>query len=119
MYVLDEPRVSGLHPKDTQQLLKVLNRSGALGNSLLLVEHDPEVIEWGEHIVDMGPGIRGRRGGNVYFTGSPRAISALPTRCTARAVRDWKKECVTEQFAAAAPGGTPSGSRSKGRRETT
>ncbi len=90
MYVLDEPSI-GLHPKDTQQLLKVLNQLRGLGNTLLLVEHDPEVILWGEHIVDMGPG-SGSRGGEVVFSGSKEHFS-ISDCTTAQAVRTWKEEC--------------------------
>ncbi len=91
LYVLDEPSI-GLHPKDTQKLLMVLNRLLELGNSLLLVEHDPEVIEWGNHIVDMGPG-SGSRGGEVIFAGTRQEFLASGTQ-TAKAVSEWKQECV-------------------------
>lgn len=90
LYVLDEPSI-GLHPKDTQQLLKVLNKLHDLGNTLLLVEHDPEVIEWGQHIIDMGPG-SGMRGGEVIFNGS-REMFLKAESTTARAVKDWRNEC--------------------------
>jgi excinuclease ABC subunit A len=90
LYVLDEPSI-GLHPKDTQQLLKVLNKLHSLGNTLLLVEHDPEVIEWGEYIIDMGPG-SGMRGGEVIFSGS-RELFLKADSTTSRAVKDWRHEC--------------------------
>lgn len=90
MYVLDEPSI-GLHPKDTARLLEVLNRLRAQGNSLVLVEHDPEVIEWGEYIVDMGPG-SGKRGGQVMFSGS-RERFMVSDGVTSRAVKDWRGEC--------------------------
>ncbi len=90
LYVLDEPSI-GLHPKDTHQLLNVLNTLHDLGNTLLLVEHDPEVIEWGEYLVDMGPG-SGMRGGEVVFAGSKDLFMKADTT-TARAVRDWRIEC--------------------------
>ncbi|NBX67942.1 MAG: excinuclease ABC subunit A [Proteobacteria bacterium] len=90
LYVLDEPSI-GLHPKDTQQLLKVLNKLHQLGNSLLLVEHDPEVIEWGQYIIDMGPG-SGMRGGEVIFSGS-RELFLKADSTTSRAVKDWRNEC--------------------------
>jgi len=90
LYVLDEPSI-GLHPKDTQQLIKVLNRLRELGNSLVLVEHDPEVIEWGDYVIDMGPGA-GNRGGEVVFSGSKELFLLSDTR-TSTAVRDWRGEC--------------------------
>ncbi len=94
MYVLDEPSI-GLHPKDTGQLLKVLGRLREQGNSLVVVEHDPEVIEWAEHIVDMGPG-SGSRGGSVVFAGS-RERFLLSDSTTSRAIREWKAECRRTQ----------------------
>ncbi len=92
MYVLDEPSI-GLHPKDTKQLIAVLNRLREQGNSLVLVEHDPEVIEWGEYVVDLGPGA-GNRGGTIVFSGSRESFLLADTQ-TSRAVRDWRCECRT------------------------
>jgi excinuclease ABC subunit A len=94
MYVLDEPSI-GLHPKDTQQLLSVLNRLKDLGNTLLVVEHDPEVIEWAEHIIDMGPG-SGQMGGNVVFNGSKQAFNGANST-TAAAIKQWKKLVLSEK----------------------
>lgn len=90
MYVLDEPSI-GLHPRDTQKLLQVLNRLRSLGNSVILVEHDPEVIEWGEYLVDMGPG-SGMRGGSVMFSGSKDRFLLSQTQ-TAKSIATWKEEC--------------------------
>jgi len=90
LYVLDEPSI-GLHPKDTKQLLKVLDQLRSQGNSLIVVEHDPEVIEWGEYVVDLGPG-SGSRGGEIIFAGS-RERFAISDTTTAKAVREWKAEC--------------------------
>ena len=61
------------------------------GNSLILVEHDPEFIEWGEYIVDMGPG-SGSRGGNVVYSGSKERFF-LTEGQTARAIKKWREEC--------------------------
>lgn len=91
LYVLDEPSI-GLHPKDTQRLLEVLKHLLDLGNSLLLVEHDPEVIEWGKYVIDMGPG-SGSRGGEVMFAGTREAFLASGTQ-TALAVSEWKQDCL-------------------------
>jgi len=90
LYVLDEPSI-GLHPQDTQKLLSVLSELRAQGNTLVLVEHDPEIIEWGEHIIDMGPG-SGLKGGNLMFEGSQNQFQKHPGY-TAKAVRDWREEC--------------------------
>jgi len=90
LYVLDEPSI-GLHPRDTQKLLSVLSNLKEQGNTLVIVEHDPEVIEWGEYVVDMGPA-SGSRGGNIMFSG-PHSTFLKNPGYTAKAVRDWREEC--------------------------
>jgi excinuclease ABC subunit A len=66
-YVLDEPSI-GLHSRDTYRLIQILKELRDLGNTILVVEHDQEVMEAADHIVDMGPGA-GEHGGEVIFTG--------------------------------------------------
>src|SRR5262249_13274615 len=70
-YVLDEPTV-GLHPRDTERLLGTLEGLRDQGNTVVLVEHDPETIDRADHVVDLGPGA-GRHGGRVVATGTARA----------------------------------------------
>lgn len=91
LYVLDEPSI-GLHPKDTHRLLEVLTDIRKRGNTLLIVEHDPEIISWGEHIVDLGPG-SGRLGGTVVFSGS-RDQFLLSSCLTSESMRLWKRQCA-------------------------
>ncbi len=67
-YVIDEP-TTGLHPRDTKQLLDVLDRLKALGNTMVFVEHDPEVIKHADNIIELGPGA-GSYGGKLVFEGS-------------------------------------------------
>lgn len=67
VYVLDEPTV-GLHPRDTRGLIRALRRLKELGNTLLVIEHDEEVIQAADHVIDMGPGA-GSRGGEVVGQG--------------------------------------------------
>ncbi len=67
LYVLDEPTV-GLHPRDTERLIRVLRRLQSRKNTLLIVEHDPDVIQSADWIVEMGPGA-GERGGRVLYQG--------------------------------------------------
>src|SRR6185295_11659192 len=67
LYVLDEPTV-GLHPRDTERLIRVLLRLRERGNTLLVVEHDPEVIASADWIVELGPGA-GHRGGQELYEG--------------------------------------------------
>ncbi len=72
-YVLDEPTI-GLHPRDNARLLAALQRLRDLGNTLILVEHDREVIESADRVFDFGPG-SGRFGGTVTDEGTPRQIA--------------------------------------------
>ncbi|HEY2772945.1 MAG TPA: excinuclease ABC subunit UvrA [Candidatus Binatia bacterium] len=78
LYALDEPTV-GLHPRDGRRLLKVLRHLTKIGNTVVLVEHDPTIIEGADHVVDLGPG-GGAGGGNVLYEGK---ASGLPGRQTA------------------------------------
>ncbi|MBN1589351.1 MAG: excinuclease ABC subunit UvrA, partial [Pirellulales bacterium] len=72
LYVLDEPTV-GLHPRDNRRLLTALERLRDLGNTLLLVEHDREVIQGADQLLDFGPGA-GRSGGQVVAQGTPQQL---------------------------------------------
>ncbi len=67
-YVLDEPSI-GLHSRDTNRLIHILEDLRDIGNTILVVEHDPDVMRSADHVVDMGPGA-GERGGEVIFEGS-------------------------------------------------
>jgi len=67
LYVLDEPSI-GLHPRDTQRLITVLNRLRDLGNTVLIVEHDEEIIRSSDQLIDIGP-LAGRHGGELVFQG--------------------------------------------------
>ena len=72
LYVLDEPTI-GLHPRDNGRLLSALQRLRDLGNTVLLVEHDREVLEAADRLFDFGPGA-GRLGGNIVAQGTPKQI---------------------------------------------
>jgi excinuclease ABC subunit A len=72
LYILDEPSI-GLHQRDNQRLLDTLKDLRDQGNTVLVVEHDPETIFSADHIVDMGPAA-GRLGGEVVFSGKPDEI---------------------------------------------
>ena len=69
LYVLDEPTI-GLHPRDTERLLKTLLQLRDLGNTVLLVEHDLDVINRADHLIDIGPGA-GHYGGKIIASGKP------------------------------------------------
>src|SRR6185312_7970180 len=67
-YVLDEPSI-GLHSRDTARLTHILKDLRELGNTIIVVEHDPEIMGEADHIIDLGPGA-GEHGGRVIFSGS-------------------------------------------------
>ena len=84
-YIFDEPSV-GLHPRDVGRLGDLLLRLRDKGNTVLVVEHDPDVIALADHVVDMGPGA-GADGGRVVFEGTPDGLAASDTltgRCLGR-----------------------------------
>ena len=72
LFVLDEPSI-GLHPRDMQRVIAVMQRLRDAGNSLLVVEHDPQIMLEADRILDLGPGA-GERGGEIVFFGTPREI---------------------------------------------
>ena len=72
LYVLDEPSI-GLHPRDTQRLIDILKSLRDLGNTVLVVEHDPDTIQAADCVIDLGPGA-GELGGKLLFAGSYAAM---------------------------------------------
>jgi len=73
LYVLDEPTI-GLHPRDTQRLINVLRRLRDLDNTVLVVEHDLELIKAADYLVDVGPGA-GKHGGQIVAAGTPAEVA--------------------------------------------
>jgi excinuclease ABC subunit A len=76
LYVLDEPSI-GLHPRDMSRLLRLLARLRETGNTVIVVEHDPEAIKAADYMVELGPG-SGERGGSVVFAGPMSRVSESP-----------------------------------------
>ncbi len=74
LFVLDEPSI-GLHPRDIRRLIRILRRLRDAGNSLLVVEHDPDLIRASDRLLDMGPG-PGERGGSVVYDGPLAGLDA-------------------------------------------
>jgi excinuclease ABC subunit A len=68
LYVLDEPSI-GLHSRDTERLVRILKDLRELGNTIIVVEHDPEIMAEADHIIDIGPGA-GETGGKLIFSGT-------------------------------------------------
>lgn len=83
VYIIDEPSV-GLHPEDIQKINDIMLDIRDKGNTVLVVEHDPDVIKIADHIIDMGPGA-GQHGGEIIFTGKYQDILTVDTP-TARAL---------------------------------
>lgn len=74
LYVLDEPSI-GLHHRDTWRLLQLLKRLRSLGNTVVVVEHDPEIIASADHVIDIGPKA-GELGGEIMFSGTVKDMLA-------------------------------------------
>ncbi len=85
LYVLDEPTI-GLHAADTRLLLGILRRLADRGNTVVVVEHDPEAIESADHVIDLGPGA-GSRGGRLLFAGTPRGLARVKNSATGELLR--------------------------------
>ncbi|HEX4310884.1 MAG TPA: excinuclease ABC subunit UvrA [Acidobacteriaceae bacterium] len=82
LYVLDEPSI-GLHPRDTDRLIRILNNLRDLGNTILVVEHDPDVLRSADYLLDLGPGA-GEFGGKVLAAGTVDEVAANPASITGR-----------------------------------
>ncbi|MFZ1919070.1 MAG: excinuclease ABC subunit UvrA [Terriglobales bacterium] len=82
LYVLDEPSI-GLHSRDTHRLIKILHGLRDLGNTILVVEHDPDIMRVADHILDLGPGA-GESGGKVIGAGTYAEILKMPQSLTGR-----------------------------------
>ncbi|HXV80859.1 MAG TPA: excinuclease ABC subunit UvrA, partial [Candidatus Binatia bacterium] len=81
LYVLDEPSI-GLHPRDSRRLVEILHRLRANQNTVVVVEHDPEIIKESDYIIDLGPRA-GEQGGQLMFAGSYRDLLANDESLTA------------------------------------
>ncbi|MDP3915086.1 MAG: excinuclease ABC subunit UvrA [Bacteroidota bacterium] len=82
MYILDEPSI-GLHSRDTARLIRVLRKLQKLGNTVLVVEHDEEIIRSADEIIDIGP-LAGRLGGEVVFQGTHEELESSSESMTAK-----------------------------------
>ena len=89
LFVLDEPSI-GLHPRDNARLIQILKSLKDIGNTVLVVEHDPEIILAADHLVDLGPRA-GEHGGRVMFAGPMAAFRVSPDSLTARYIRGEKE----------------------------
>ena len=79
LFVLDEPSI-GLHPRDNDRLVQILRSLRDIGNTVVVVEHDPDIIRAAEHVIDLGPRA-GEAGGEVVFDGH---LAGLPRAARTR-----------------------------------
>ena len=86
LYLLDEP-TTGLHFDDVRKLLEVLSQLVELGNTVVIIEHNLEVIKFSDYIIDLGPE-GGERGGRVVAAGTPEEASEVEASYTGRFLRD-------------------------------
>jgi len=85
LYVLDEP-TTGLHLEDVRRLLEVMERLLDSGHTIVIIEHNLEVIKCADHVIDLGPGA-GQRGGRVMATGTPEEVAENPSSTTGSFLR--------------------------------
>lgn len=107
-YILDEP-TAGLHAQETDRLMNILYRLRDEGNTVLLVEHDLDVIRRAEFVIDLGPGA-GRLGGTVLATGTPDELQRNPESLTGKYLSLQNRSPVEEQPSAPSgkkPAGSP------------
>ncbi len=95
LYILDEPSI-GLHPRDTQRLIKVLRQLQQIGNTVLVVEHDEEIIRAADEIIDIGP-FAGQHGGEVVFQGNHEKLKEKPESLTTKYLTGEEKIEVPNQ----------------------
>jgi excinuclease ABC subunit A len=89
LFVLDEPSI-GLHPRDNARLIQILKSLKDIGNTVLVVEHDPEIILAADYLIDLGPRA-GEHGGELLFAGPKAAFLESPLSLTARYIRGEKE----------------------------
>jgi len=95
LFVLDEPSI-GLHARDNHRLIAILKSLKAIGNTVLVVEHDPEIIKSTDYVIDLGPRA-GENGGEVIFSGSKAGFLRSRHSLTARYIREEKSIAVPDK----------------------
>ena len=95
LYILDEPSI-GLHSRDTERLIKVLRRLQQIGNTVLVVEHDEDIIRAADEVIDIGP-LAGQHGGEVVFQGNHEELEKKPESLTTKYLTGIEKIEVPKQ----------------------
>ena len=96
MYILDEPSI-GLHPRDTDRLIAVLRRLRDIGNTVVVVEHDPEIIKAADYLIDLGPRA-GVNGGEIVFEGAPSFSGLSRESLTLQYLQGIRKPYIREKY---------------------
>jgi excinuclease ABC subunit A len=86
LYLLDEP-TTGLHPEDERKLIEVLHRLADAGNTVVVIEHELDLVKNADHVIDLGPE-GGEGGGDVVTTGTPEDVAQVDDSHTGRYLRD-------------------------------
>ncbi|WP_167618319.1 excinuclease ABC subunit UvrA [Maribellus sediminis] len=95
LYILDEPSI-GLHSRDTDRLIQVLRRLQKIGNTVLVVEHDEEIIRAADEVIDIGP-LAGQHGGEVVFQGNHEQLKEKPESLTTKYLTGVEQIAIPEQ----------------------
>ena len=86
LYILDEP-TTGLHFEDIKVLLRVLDKIVEAGNTVIIIEHNPDVLKSVDYLIDLGPG-GGAKGGRIVAAGTPEQVAANPDSVTGEFLRE-------------------------------
>lgn len=96
LYVLDEPSI-GLHPRDTDRLVSILKRLRNIGNTIIVVEHDPDIIAESDFLIDIGPKA-GNEGGEIVYAGETKDVSKNKNSLTGQYLTGKKKIELKSKF---------------------
>jgi len=96
LYVLDEPSI-GLHARDNALLIGILQELKKLGNTVVVIEHDKDMIEKADMIIDLGPGA-GEKGGEMLYSGNYRGLKSCKKSLTARYIRKEEKIALQKSY---------------------
>ncbi len=99
LYILDEPSI-GLHPRDTERLINVLKKLRDLGNTVVVVEHDEEIMREADYLIDVGPDA-GRLGGSIIYQGKPSEL--IPTQLQSGAQQSYTARYLTGELTIPVP----------------
>jgi excinuclease ABC subunit A len=94
LYILDEP-TTGLHFEDVRKLLEVLHRLVETGNTVVVIEHNLDVIKTADHVIDLGPG-GGVNGGRIVVTGTPEDVAACAESSTGQYLKPLLERATTK-----------------------